>query len=233
MKNILLVEDDRAIALAVTYSLKKEGFSVEHSPNLKSARSMINNKIDLILLDLMLPDGDGYELCSEIREKGNDVPIIFMTACDEEQNVVLGLDLGADDYVVKPVKIKELVSRINAVLRRRGKTVINEESTTLESEDIEVDKAAHTVKKKGEDIALTLSEFKLLLMLMENYPNVLSRNIILEKLWDAEGNFIDANALNVYMKRLREKVEDDSKNPTLILTVRAVGYKWTAKVVKK
>lgn len=234
MKEILLVEDDRAVALAVIYSLKKEGFNVNHALNLKTARSMVNDKIDIILLDLMLPDGDGYELCSEIRESGNEVPIIFMTACDEESNIVLGLDLGADDYVTKPVKIRELVSRINAVLRRRGLSGVKEqEGNIYESEEIEVFKEAHIVKKQGEEISLTVNEFKLLNLLIDNAPNVLTRNVILEKLWDVEGNYIDANALSVYMKRLREKIEDDSKNPKYIATVRGVGYKWTSKVVKK
>lgn len=232
MKNILLVEDDRAVALAVIYSLKKEGFMVEHAMNLKIARAFIKDDIDMILLDLMLPDGDGYELCSEIRESGNNVPIIFMTACDEEANIVTGLDLGADDYVTKPVKIKELVSRINAVLRRKGRDTKEAESNILKSNNIEVDKGAHIVKKDGADIALTLNEFKLIKMFMENYPNVLTRNLILEKLWDTEGNFIDDNALSVYIKRLREKIEEDSKNPQFIVTVRGVGYKWNTKVVK-
>ena len=233
MRNILLVEDDRAVALAVIYSLKNEGFNVTHATNLKLARSMFNKYIDLILLDVMLPDGDGYELCKEIREKNNEVGIIFMTACDEEINITLGLDLGGDDYVSKPVKMRELISRINAVLRRKGVKRDEEDKNILSSEGIEIDKSAHIVKKNGQEISLTLSEFKLLNILIENYPNVLSRIMILEKLWDVEGNFIDDNALNVYMKRLREKIEEDSKNPKLIVTVRAVGYKWTSKVVKK
>ncbi|NFE58294.1 response regulator transcription factor [Clostridium botulinum] len=234
MGNILLVEDDRAVALAVIYSLKKEHFNVEHAINLRSAKNMITDDIDIILLDLMLPDGDGdgYELCTEIRQSGNDVPIIFMTACDEESNVVLGLDLGADDYVTKPVKMRELISRINAVLRRKGKNKVFEERKIIESEGILLDKGAHLVKKDGNEISLTLNEFKLLQFLMENSPNVLTRNTILEKLWDIEGNYIDANALSVYIKRLREKVEYDSRTPTLIETVRGVGYKWTPKVVK-
>lgn len=234
MKNVLLVEDDRAVALAVIYSLKKEGFNVNHAMNLKTARTMINSEVDIILLDLMLPDGDGYELCSEIRDCGNDVPIIFMTACDEESNIVLGLDLGADDYLTKPVKIRELVSRINAVLRRKGGIKkVNEKRYLLESGGIEVDKDAHIVRKNGIDISLTLNDFKLLLLFMENSQSVLTRNLILEKLWDVDNNFIEANALSVYIKRLREKIEDDIKNPTLIVTVRGVGYKWTPKVVKK
>lgn len=235
LKNILLVEDDRAVALTVMYSLKKEGFNVNHALNIKTAKEEVfNNKdIDLILLDLMLPDGDGYGLCSEIRESGNDIPIIFMTACDEEDNIALGLDLGGDDYVTKPVKLRELISRINAVLRRKGRGVSKVNSNIIISENIEVDKDAHIVKKDNEEVFLTLNEFKLLTLLMENYPNVLSRTIILEKLWDVEGNFIDSNALSVYMKRLREKIENDSKNPEYIGTVRAVGYKWLKKVVKK
>lgn len=230
MKNILLVEDDRAVALAVIYTLKKEGFHVEHASNLKEARKLISSKIDIVLLDLMLPDGDGYEFCTEVRGANNDVPIIFMTACDEESNIVLGLDLGGDDYITKPIKTRELVSRINAVLRRRGRTTSN--TNIMVSNNIEVDKVAHVVKKNNIEISLTLSEFKLLVLFMENSQNVLSRNIILEKLWDVDGNFIDAGALNVYIKRLREKIEDDVKNPENIITVRSVGYKWNQKVVK-
>lgn len=228
---ILLVEDDRAVALAVIYSLKKEGFDIIHAINLKMARELLNNSIDLILLDLMLPDGDGYELCSEIREKNNDISIIFMTACDQEENVILGLDLGADDYVTKPVKIRSLVARINAVMRRKGR--IKKESNIFISESIEVDSLAHIVRKNEEEINLTLNEYKLLIMLMENSPNVLKRNIILEKLWDIEGDFIDANTLSVYIKRLREKIEEDSSNPKYIVTVRGVGYKWIPRVVRK
>lgn len=230
--NVLLVEDDRAVALAVIYSLKKEGFNVTHAKNLKEARTLLTDEIEFVLLDLMLPDGDGYELCIEIRESKNDVPIIFMTACDEEENVILGLDLGADDYVSKPVKIKMLISRMNAVMRRKGKGKKEIKKEGYESEDIQVEVLAHIVKKKGEEINLTLTEYKLLVMLLENAPNVLTRNVILERLWDTDGNFIDANALSVYMKRLREKIEDDSKNPKYILTVRGVGYKWGSKVVK-
>ncbi|MGL5692606.1 MAG: response regulator transcription factor, partial [Peptostreptococcaceae bacterium] len=162
MQKVLLVEDDRAVALAVIYSLKKEGFVVEHAMNLKSAREMISDDIDIILLDLMLPDGDGYEMCSEIRESKNEVPIIFMTACDEESNIVTGLDLGADDYITKPVKIKELVARMNAVLRRKGR--INKSSevdeSILISEGIRLNIGSHDVSKNNEELNLTLSEFK-------------------------------------------------------------------------
>lgn len=230
MKKVLLVEDDKAVALAVIYSLKKEGFFVEHAINLKMARKLITKEIDIILLDLMLPDGNGYELCSEIREAGNDVAIIFMTAYDEESNIVTGLNLGGDDYVTKPVKIREIIARINAVLRRKHSYRNDSEKDILISGAIELDNGAHTVKKDNVEISITLNEFKLLKILMENSPNVLTRNIILEKLWDSEGNFIDDNALSVYIKRLREKIEYDIKSPKLIATVRGVGYKWTANV---
>lgn len=233
MTKILLVEDDRAVALGIIYSLKKEGFEITHVGNLTSARNTLLSEFDLILLDLMLPDGDGYELCSEIRGSGNKIPIIFMTACDEESNIVLGLDLGADDYVTKPIKLKELISRIKAVLRRSGGQSEKVEGNILSSSGIELDKSQHLVKKDENEISLTLSEYKLLVLLMEYYPQVLSRSMILEKLWDVEGNFIDANALNVYMKRLREKIEDDIKNPMFITTIRGVGYKWAKEVVKK
>ncbi|MGL4741513.1 MAG: response regulator transcription factor [Sarcina sp.] len=236
MINILLVEDDRALALGVVYALKKEGFNVLHGDTLKKSRELLmENEIDLILLDVMLPDGEGYTLCEEVRRSGNEeMAIIFTTACDEECNVVLGLDIGADDYISKPVRLKELTSRINAVLRRKHKLSKREEifDDKIVSGNIEILKGSHMVYKNGEEVSLTLSEYKLMLILIENYPNVMSRNILLEKLWDVDGNFVDANTLNVYIKRLREKIEDDSKTPLFIDTVRGVGYRWKCEVNK-
>lgn len=226
MYRLLLVEDDRAVAIGIEYSLKKEGFSVTHKNNLKLAReSLKEEEFDLILLDITLPDGDGYEFCFEIRENKNNIPIIFITACDEECNVVLGLDLGGDDYVTKPIRVRELVSRINAVLRRRGK-VIAKAKDILKSGDIKIDILAHSVVKSNREIELTKGEFKLLNMFLENKNQVLERNVILEKLWDIDGEFVDANTLNVYIKRLREKIEDDTKKPEYIKTIRGVGYRW-------
>lgn len=235
MSNILLVEDDKPLALGVVYSLKKEGFTVFHGDSISSARELFReNDIDLILLDVMLPDGTGYDFCEEIRKGDMETPIIFMTACDDESNVVLGLDLGGDDYIGKPVRIKELTSRMNAVLRRRGKALKDKDETgVIISGDIKVEPLKYNVSKLGESLNLTLSEYKLLILFMENYPNVLERNLILEKLWDIEGNFIDGSSLNVYIKRLREKIEDDIKNPSYIETIRAVGYRWCKEVNKK
>ena len=221
MTKILFIEDDLPLALGVEYTLKQEGFDVVHAKNLSEAREQYkNNEFNIILLDVMLPDGTGYELCKEIREN-SEIPIIFMTACDEEGNVVMGLDMGGDDYITKPIRVKELVSRINAVLRRRGVAPKKEEnSNRIISGDITVELLKYKVYKKGEIIDLTTIEYKLLLLLIKNNGNVL------ERLWDTDGNFVDGNALTVYIKRLREKVEDDIKNPIYIETVRGIGYRW-------
>ena len=227
MIKILFIEDDLPLALGVEYTLKQEGFDVVHAKNLSEAREQYkNNEFNIILLDVMLPDGTGYELCKEIR-KNSEIPIIFMTACDEEGNVVMGLDMGGDDYITKPIRVKELVSRINAVLRRRGVAPKKEEnSNKIISGDITVELLKYKVYKKEEVIDLTTIEYKLLLLLIKNKGNVLERNLLLEKLWDTDGNFVDGNALTVYIKRLREKVEDDIKNPIYIETVRGIGYRW-------
>lgn len=227
MLKILFVEDDLPLALGMEYTLKQEGFDVVHAKNLSEARVQYkNNKFDIILLDVMLPDGTGHELCKEVR--GNsEIPIIFMTACDEEGNVVMGLDLGGDDYITKPIRVKELVSRINAVLRRRGVAPKKEENNNkIISGDITVELLKYRVYKNDKVIDLTTIEYKLLLLLIKNKGNVLERNLLLEKLWDTDGNFVDGNALTVYIKRLREKVEDDIKNPEYIETVRGIGYRW-------
>ena len=199
MRNILMVEDDSTIAFAVKYAVEQEGFNLDIAENLENARKIVNSKeYDLILLDVMLPDGNGYEFLKQLREHDEDTPVIFLTACDEEVNIVMGLDIGGDDYITKPFRVRELISRINAILRRKGK----------------------------EDIFLTSAEYKLLLILIQNKNMVLSRAQILEKLWDVTYDFINDNTLSVYIKRLREKIEDDSSKPQYILTVRGLGYKW-------
>lgn len=227
MVKILFIEDDLPLALGMEYTLKQEGFDVVHTKNLSEARDKYkNNEFNIILLDVMLPDGTGYELCKEIREN-SEIPIIFMTACDEEGNIVMGLDMGGDDYVTKPIRVKELVSRINAVLRRkRVETKKEENSNRIISGDIDVELLKYKVHKKGQAMDLTAIEYKLLLLLIKNSGNVLERNLLLERLWDTDGNFVDGNALTVYIKRLREKVEDDIKNPIYIETVRGIGYRW-------
>lgn len=231
MIKILFVEDDLPLALGMEYTLKQEGFDVVHANSLSEARAKYKNtEFNIILLDVMLPDGTGYELCKEIREN-SEVPIIFMTACDEEGNVVMGLDMGGDDYITKPIRVKELVSRINAVLRRRGVAPKKEEnSNKIISGYITVELLKYKVYKRGEIIDLTTIEYKLLLLLIKNNGNVLERNLLLEKLWDTDGNFVDGNSLTVYIKRLRGKVEDDIKNPIYIETVRGIGYRWAKEI---
>ncbi|WP_032120550.1 response regulator transcription factor [Clostridium amazonitimonense] len=227
MKKILLLEDDVTLSIGLEYALKKEGFNVKKAKNLNEARTNLKeDSFDLLLLDLMLPDGSGYDICREVRESSS-VPVIFMTACDEEANVVLGLDLGGDDYIVKPIRVKELLSRINAVLRRHNKNSIEQ---VIVSGKIAIEPLKAKVTKDSEEVILTAAEYKLLLILIENKGNVLSRNVLLEKLWDIEGNFVDSNTLNVYVKRLREKIEEDFKNPKYIETVRGIGYRWTEEV---
>ncbi|HAG42137.1 MAG TPA: DNA-binding response regulator [Clostridium sp.] len=225
MVKILLVEDDATLAMGMEYTLKNEGFDVTVASTLKEARESIENyNIDLVLLDLMLPDGSGYELCRELRKKSN-TPIIFLTASDEEANVVMGLDMGAYDYISKPVRIGELISRIKAVLRRYEKDS-SYRNNKLHSGDITIELLSNRVMKNDVEIILTSLEYKLLISLIQNPKVVLSRSQILEKIWDVGGEFVDDNTLSVYVRRLREKIEDDPAKPEYIITMRAVGYKW-------
>ena len=221
---ILLVEDDTALAMGIEYSLKNEGFEVGHGENLAKSRELLaNNNFDIILLDITLPDGNGFDFCKEIRTNNIDIPIIFLTALDEEVNVVLGLDLGADDYLTKPIRVRELIARINAVLRRRGKITKSKVEDKILYKDITILPLKYEVYKRDKKLSLTSSEYKLMLMMIENKGNVLTRKKLLEKLWDVDGDFIDEKTLTVYVKRLREKLGDDN---TYIETVRGVGYKW-------
>lgn len=221
--NILLVEDDAPLAMGIEYALKKQGFFVSIAKSINDANTLFNIKFDLILLDVTLPDGNGYDFCKKVRLT-SDVPIIFMTALDDEPNVVFGLDIGGDDYITKPVRTSELISRINAVMRRQKSNSGSDNITYLTSRNIVVEPLKCKVRVDGEEVYLTAVEYKLLLVLLENKGKLLSRNIIIEKLWDIEGNFVDYNTLNVYMKRLREKIEPgDEKH---IETVRGMGYIW-------
>ena len=226
MRNILMVEDDSTIAFAVKYAVEQEGFNLDIAENLENAKKIVNSKeYDLILLDVMLPDGNGYEFLKQLREHDEDTPVIFLTACDEEVNIVMGLDIGADDYITKPFRVRELISRINAILRRKGKSQDNNKKI-LKFKDISIHTLEARVFKNNEEIFLTSAEYKLLLILIQNKNMVLSRVQILEKLWDVTYDFINDNTLSVYIKRLREKIEDDSSKPQYILTVRGLGYKW-------
>lgn len=223
MAKILLVEDDSTLAMGIEYSLKNEGYMVDIAHNFTDGRDLVRQKnYDLIILDVGLPDGNGFDLCREIR-KDKTTPVIFLTAQDEEVNIVMGLDLGGDDYITKPFRIKELISRIKAVMRRAAKI---SQRDLLISNDIKVNLLESKVYKDNELIWLTPSEYKLLIILMNNHHQVLSRSKILENLWDIDGDFVDDNSLSVYIRRLREKIEDDSSNPKYIKTVRGIGYRW-------
>ena len=221
-----MVEDDSTIAFAVKYAVEQESFNLDIAENLENARKIVNSKeYDLILLDVMLPDGNGYEFLKQLREHDEDTPVIFLTACDEEVNIVMGLDIGGDDYITKPFRVRELISRINAILRRKGKSQ-DSNKKILKFKNISIHTLEARVFKNNEEIFLTSAEYKLLLILIQNKNMVLSRAQILEKLWDVTYDFINDNTLSVYIKRLREKIEDDSSKPQYILTVRGLGYKW-------
>lgn len=233
MPNILIVEDDIALSMGFEYALKKQGFKIFAAKTLREAEKYFKEEaVELILLDVMLPDGNGYDFCRKVRKTTN-IPVIFITACDEEMNVVLGLDIGGDDYITKPVRMQELISRINAVLRRNNRIAANksEDSRRIISGDIIIEPLKFKVIKGEQEIICTSMEYKLLLLLIENRGNVLSRNSLLEKLWDIDGNFVDSNTLNVYVKRLREKVEENVKEPRYIETVRGLGYRWKEEVM--
>ncbi|WP_069999133.1 response regulator transcription factor [Cellulosilyticum sp. I15G10I2] len=220
---ILLVEDDKTIGAGLEYSLQQEGYTTVLCNDVASGREALNkNQFDLCLLDLSLPDGSGYELCKIAREKW-DIPIVFLTACDDEVNVVMGLDMGADDYITKPFRIRELLSRIKSILRRYHKD--SSQKTIFELNDVRIHTLDAKVYKKGVEVNLTALEYRLLLTFISHEGQVLTRNQILEGIWDVAGNFVNDNTLTVYIKRLREKLEDDPQNPMIIKTVRGLGYK--------
>ena len=218
MKKILLVEDNETIIMGLKYSLEQEGFHVICAKTAKESKEKLDNKsIDIVLLDVSLPDGNGFEICKEIKEK-NDIPVIFLTAQDEETSVVLGLDLGADDYIVKPFRTRELISRIKSVLRRYGK---KEENNIIQYKNIKIDTISAKVYKNNKEIIFTSLEYRILLMLFTNQNKLITREQLLEKIWDIAGNFVNDNTLTVYIKRIREKLEDDS----IIKTIRGLGYR--------
>ncbi len=220
---ILLVEDDRAIVAGLTYLFEEEGFESLVCDDYSQALEAIRTEdFDLALLDVSLPDGSGYDLCKAIKTKA-EIPVIMLTAMDSEVNVVMGLDIGADDYITKPFRVRELISRINSVLRRYKKS--ESAHSQLSLGDVVIDQNKARVTKGGEELQLTALEYKLLLV-FANYPGrVFSRNQLLEQLWDVGGDFLNDNTITVYIKRLREKIEDDPQEPKLILTVRGLGYK--------
>lgn len=222
---IFLVEDDRTIASGLEYSLQQDHFETLLCYDASSAKAVLSEKLSeltLCIFDLSLPDGSGYELCKIVKAQ-SDIPVIFLTAIDDEVNVVMGLDMGADDYITKPFRIRELLSRIKSVLRRYNKQA--QTQSNIELENIRINTLEGKVYKNGDEVLLTALEYRLLLIFANHVGQVLSRNQLLERIWDVAGEFVNDNTLSVYIKRLREKLEDNPQEPTLIKTVRGLGYK--------
>ncbi|MBC3805241.1 response regulator [Acetobacterium fimetarium] len=220
MKRIFLVEDDQAIAKNLILLLRSEGFNVTHAPTRGDALAALGgNKFDLALVDISLPDGNGFTVCTEIKATG-DVPVIFLTASGDEASVVTGLNMGADDYITKPFRPRELIARIDTALRKSGRS-----PAAFEIRGLHVDTASGLVKKNGHDVFLSALEYRLLLVFINNPKNIITRSRLLDELWDAAGEFVNDNTLTVYIKRLREKIETDPASPQIILTVRGTGYR--------
>ena len=217
MKKILLVEDNEAIQKGLKYSLEQEKFVVELARDVKTAKDkLVKSEFNLIILDVMLPDGSGFELCRDIK-KNMTTPILFLTAKDEEQDVVNGFDLGADDYVVKPFRPRELISRINNILKRYEK----EESNKLQAGNVIIDLDASRVYVGQEEIVFTALEYKILVLLFSNMGKTVTRENILDKIWDVAGNFVNDNTLTVYVKRIRAKLGEND----VIKTIKGIGYR--------
>ena len=223
---ILLVEDDKTIATGLEYSLQQENFETILCHTADSAKRVISEQleeIDLCLFDLSLPDGSGYELCEEVKKQG-DKPVIFLTALDDEVNVVMGLDMGADDYITKPFRIRELLSRIKSVFRRYNKPAAHSK-TNIEIENVRINTLEGKVYKNGDEVLLTALEYRLFLIFANHIGQILTRSQLLDRIWDVAGDFVNDNTLTVYIKRLREKLEDDPQSPIIIKTVRGTGYR--------
>ena len=220
MTRIFLVEDDKAIAKNLTLLLRSEGFTVSHAATRGEASAMLaGNLFDLALVDIALPDGNGFTVCTEIKER-YQIPVLFLTASGDEASVVTGLNMGADDYITKPFRPRELIARIRAALRKQERT-----GQAFEVCDLCVDTASGVVTKYGREIFLSALEYRLLLIFKNNHKNIITRSRLLDELWDAAGEFVSDNTLTVYIKRLREKIENDPANPQIILTVRGTGYR--------
>lgn len=220
MERILLVEDDAAIVESLSLLLRQQGFQVSCASSQAGALALLAQPFDLMLLDVSLPDGSGFSVCAAARHTAPELPVIFLTASDDELSVVTGLDMGAEDYIAKPFRPLELLSRIRTALRRKGKA-----AAPLRLLDVTVDPGRGRVEKAGREIVLSALEYKLLMLFLTHPGTVLSRDALLSELWDAGGDYVTDNTLTVYIKRLREKMEDDPQNPRLIKTVRGLGYK--------
>ena len=226
MKRIFFVEDDLSLIHGLSFALQQQGYEVIVASTCLEAETLWQaGGFDLAILDVTLPDGSGFDLCRRFRQSSK-VPILFLTAADEETDVIIGLDIGGDDYITKPFKLAIFLSRVNALLRRSGD--FRQPDDTLQSGGITVHQLTREVIKDGAPVELTASEYKLLCFFLEHPNLVLSPEQILGRLWDCEQNYIDSSTLTVYIRRLRAKIEDDPSNPKRIITVRRMGYKWNA-----
>lgn len=226
MSRLLLLEDDISLIDGLRYSLEKNGFALDVAQTIAQANACLQSvSYDLLLLDITLPDGSGFDLCDSVRRQGNPVPIIFLTALDEEVSVIRGLDCGGDDYITKPFKLGELCSRIRARLRRAGASS-GDKPPTIESGDLLIDLVGSRAFQRGQPLDLTSAEYRLLCLLVRNTNRIVTRELILKALWDDAGDFVDDNTLSVYVRRLREKVEADPSHPQHLITVRGFGYSW-------
>lgn len=217
MKKILLIEDNEAIIKGLKYSLEQEKFEVEIAKDFKTSKDKLcSNEYNLIILDVMLPDGNGFELCRYIKQN-TKIPVIFLTAKDEEQEVVKGFELGADDYVIKPFRTRELISRINNILRRYER----ESTNTLRAGNIIIDLDASRVYVNDKEVIFTALEYKILVLLFSNMGKTMTRDNILDKIWDVAGNFVNDNTLTVYVKRIRAKLGEND----VIKTIKGIGYR--------
>lgn len=218
---IFVLEDDEAIGIGLSYTLESEKYEVTLVKTVAAAKKTVENEeFDLYILDLTLPDGNGYEVCSLIKSKG-DLPVIFLTAYDDEINVVTGFELGADDYISKPFRVRELLARVKSVLRRYSK---DNADGIVKIGELSVNTAEARVLLRGEEVILTAMEYRLLLSFVNNRGTVLTRRKLLEEIWDVDGDFVNDNTLTVYIKRLRDKIENDPNDPQYIKTVRGMGY---------
>lgn len=224
MKRLFLLEDDLSLINGLSFALKKQGYEVTVARTTREADALwAKETYDLAVLDVSLPDGSGFDFCRRLRETSK-VPVLFLTAADEETDIIMGLDIGGDDYMTKPFKLAIFLSRINALIRRSEN--FSSAPTELVSNDIRVNLIKGEVYKKGQLLDLTASEYKLLCLFLENPDCILSPEQILGKLWDCNESYIDNNSLTVYIRRLRTKIEDDPGEPKRIVTVRGMGYKW-------
>ena len=226
MKHIFFVEDDLSLINGLSFAIKKQGYERTIARTSVEAEQLWENgNYDLVILDVTLPDGSGFDLCRKIRASSK-VPIMFLTAADEETDIIMGLDIGGDDYMTKPFKLAVFLSRINALLRRSENFNQEQAEPELQSNGIRVQLLKQEVTKNGVPLDLTASEYKLLCLFMKNPNSVLSPEQILSKLWDCDEKYIDNNTLTVYIRRLRTKIEDNPAAPQKIVTVRRMGYKW-------